>query len=449
MDDPFVVLESTSSTTNAYQSFSTDLLEEIGNISKSGTSQNMDPLNGFGNSAPAFTSETNNRGNDQSPLKEGSGMGRAQSSISKDTTQKASFRYSDSRLHVTDFQESHQTVFDIPEVSRSHNRSFDQSTSPPSYDTSSQMGQADEIWLTVSEIPLFTQPTRTPPPSRPPPPIPRHISKPERVSLRSNSRKVANGFSSPKFASSRIPNDSGDYPDVQSAEERDSTFAAAAMKDAMDRAEAKFRHAKEVRERENAKASRNKESIHPDRYELREKEEEEREKRRIEKERIREVERQRARQAVERATREARERAAFEARERASVEARLKSERDAVQRAQAEARERAAVEARDRAERVASEARKRAAVDARERAAASRMNQQKNDNDLESFFSNSSRPSSAPRPRETSSVSSKLFSYNSNMGRSSGSGYGLLVYMDFLVGPKTFCSKIIFFFLYK
>ncbi|KAI3806213.1 hypothetical protein L1987_22110 [Smallanthus sonchifolius] len=344
-------------------------------------------------------------------------------SISKDSTQKASLRYFASQSHVNDFQESHQIVYDIPEVSRNHHRSFDQSTSPPSYiETSSQMGQqADEIWLSVSEIPLFTQPTRAPPPARPPPPIPRRNSKPEKGPPCLNSRNIGNGISSlnsPKCSPGLF----------QPTEEMDSYLASAAMKEAMDRAEAKFRHAKEIRERENAKASRNKESMQPERDEQREKEEEEREQRRIEKERNREVERQKARQAVDRINREARE--------RASVEARLKSERVAVQRAQAEACERAAVEAKERAEqaamearekaeedvrcrseqaaveRVASETRKRAAAEARERAAGLRTNQQKDDNDLESFFSTGTRPNSAPRPRETSDSGSDPLSQN-------------------------------------
>lgn len=143
-------------------------------------------------------------------------------------------------------------------------------------------------------------------------------------------------------------------------------------------------------------------------------------------------EREKARQAVERATREARERAAAEARQRAeraavgkaNAEARERAERAAVQRAHAEARERAAAEAKERAEKAAAAAKERearerataaraetearvkaeraaerAAAEARERAAASaRMNQQKNGDDLESFFGAGSRPSSAPRP---------------------------------------------------
>lgn len=71
-----------------------------------------------------------------------------------------------------------------------------------------------------------------------------------------------------------MPNDSGAYADTQSAEEMDSILAAAAMKEAMDKAEAKFRHAKEVRDKENAKAFRNKESKQPDRYGQRVEEEE-------------------------------------------------------------------------------------------------------------------------------------------------------------------------------
>nr|GEU52331.1 auxilin-related protein 2-like [Tanacetum cinerariifolium] len=453
-DHPFVVLESTSTAHNAYPSFPTDPLEEIPKFSESGIPKSV----GSSVSGSVFDeidllenfSNMNNTKMNQSPSQEKSGMNRDRSSVSKDSTQKASLRYSESQprdASVDGSQESRHT-------------SVNQSTSPPSY-TSEHVQLADEIWLTVSEIPLFTQPTRAPPPSRPPPQIPRHISKPQRGSLRSSSSKFGNGLFSPNsrkypqsprsyqpavnsplssslddldnFSTNRMPNNIH-----AQAEQRDSTLAAAAMEAAMVRAEAKFRHAKEVRERENAKASKNKESIQQDRDEdgiqerlrqQREKEEEKREQRRLDKERMGEVERQRARQAVERVTREARERASLEAYERQSAEARLKSEWAAFQRAQAEARERAADGAKDRAERVAdevkekaeaetgrraervafervaAEARKRAAAEARDKASTLRMNQQKNDNDLESFFTTSSRPNSAPRPRTTSSDS--------------------------------------------
>ncbi|CAN4101139.1 unnamed protein product [Withania somnifera] len=370
------------------------------------------------------------------------------------------------------------------------------------------MPPSDDVWLSVSEIPLFTQPTRAPPPSRPPPPIPRRNLKSEASFFASNARKKGDKYSFPpsynqysqspklvrpaaknpptsqldeldEFAMGKSPHSVDGCAEVVSGEDMNANSvaaaSAAAMKEAMDRAQAKFRHAKEVREREYAKAAKSKEAVNLNRDEQamhetqekelrenkerlecerqqREKEEEERAQWKLEreKERAREIERDRARQAVERATREARERAAAEARERAAADARLKTERAAVekaaseareraeraavQRAQAEARERAAAEAKERAEKVAAEAREkearekssaakadearrraeraaveRAAAEARERAAAAaRMNQQKNDDDLESFFSTGSRANSAPKTR-TSSVNETSF----------------------------------------
>ncbi|KAI3718890.1 hypothetical protein L6452_19775 [Arctium lappa] len=57
---------------------------------------------------------------------------------------------------IDDFQESHETVFDIPAIPTNHHRSFDQSTSPPSYiETSSQMvednGKSLDSHSTLSE----------------------------------------------------------------------------------------------------------------------------------------------------------------------------------------------------------------------------------------------------------------------------------------------------------
>ncbi|CAD5192891.1 unnamed protein product [Musa acuminata subsp. malaccensis] len=106
----------------------------------------------------------------------------------------------------------------------------------------------------------------------------------------------------------------------------------------MDRAEAKFKHAKEVRERErDAKFTKIKEPMHQedleDDWELEQKEWEYREEqKRLAKEREQELEREieRTRQAVERATREARE--------RATAEAQLRAERAAVEKANAEAK---------------------------------------------------------------------------------------------------------------
>ena len=89
---------------------------------------------------------------------------------------------------------------------------------------------------------------------------------------------------------------------------------------------------------------------------------------------------------------------------RAEAEARVKAERASVERAAAEARERAA--------------------------AAARMNQQKNENDLESFFGMGARASSVPRPpRANSSVRTFFLIYSSILtyyGQNLASAFGVL-----------------------
>ncbi|XP_058205487.1 auxilin-related protein 2-like isoform X2 [Rhododendron vialii] len=524
-EDPFVVLVSNSTPAVSSPRLFADPLEEISKPSDSGNTKvsggafdDIDPLDGFGKSFPATSSGIENNVKDGSPSRTGSNIGRSQTSSSTETIGKSSFKDSGRRsqkMYTNNFQESN--VFDVPSVSTDARKSVSQTASASRvYSTSSEknsqvegmfpeshesMEPSDDIWITVSEVPLFTKPTSAPPPSRPPPPIPGRASKSEAGFSTPTARKKGTDSSSfaPPF-NQYSPSPKPTRPSMKSAvgcqidELKDfaigtgrsnddeseevntnssgAAASAAAMKEAMDRAEAKFRHAKEVRDKEYAKNYRTKEAVqlqkdeqampddqeseyrgNPERLdrERQLREEEERERRRLEKERekAREIERERerekAKQAVERATREARERAAAETRERAAAEVRLKTERIAVHKVQALARERAAVEARERAEkaaadarekanveardkelkekaaaaaaraesearrraeravveRAAAEARERAAAGARERAAAARMDQQKNDDDLESFF-NVSRPGSAPRPRESS-----------------------------------------------
>ncbi|KAI3829900.1 hypothetical protein L1987_04031 [Smallanthus sonchifolius] len=408
VDDPFVVLESMPTPVASSQGLFTDPLEQLSKMGKSKSTKSgvrspsenmfgdMNSLNGFNKSPPAFSKETHNRkkGQSQTHSEDGSSVGSARSSVSREPIDE--FGYSENlpqKIPFDHFQESHQTVHGMTSVFRksptSHTgTSFHVDTSPKSEE---HVQHAEDIWLTVSEIPLFTPVTRAPPPSRPLPPIPARAS---------STRKFDNDFSSSP--------DSAKYS-------------------------------------QNANASRSKEPVQvamdeeitEERLE-REREEEEREQRRLEKEKIKEIEREKARQAVERANREARE--------RATAEARLKADRAAVQRVQTEARERAAVEARERAERAAAEkaaaeakekearekekaavakaqaearrraeraavervtdeARERAAAEARERAAAAaaaKMNQQRNDNDLDSFFSMGSQPNSVPKARANS-----------------------------------------------
>ncbi|KAL9233361.1 hypothetical protein vseg_008376 [Gypsophila vaccaria] len=511
LDDPFVVLESTSHQVPSSSGVFSDPLDEIGfnksrskkfeNNASGGAFDDINPLAGFAQSVPPFSAQTNRREKDESPLRTGSRVSGRQTSAGAERGQKSSVTSPERRVPVDDFGGSVHSVPEMPSVSTETSRSVPNASSPvynnsfrESYshgDVSpppeEKMGSSDEVWLTVSEIPLFTQPTAAPPPSRPPPPRHGHFSRADSGSFPpSNAQSKVNEFSSfagsnpylqtPKsapaeatgsfaspldefeeFAAGRNQSSVDANSEFHSGEDFDPNSAAAAsaaaMKEAMDRAEAKFRYARGVRERENAKVSRGRENVPVEKEEKtgedsqdrefregqerlmrdrqqREVEEEERrqreeeDRRRIEKEREekererRRVERERelARQAVERATREARERAAIEARtraERAAVqkansEARERAERAAVQRAQAEARERAAAMAKERAEKAAAEAREKEKAqqdkEARERAAAaSRAAQQKNEPDFDSIFGMGSRASSAPRPRATSS----------------------------------------------
>ncbi|KAG0521154.1 hypothetical protein BDA96_08G137000 [Sorghum bicolor] len=407
LNDPFVVLETTSSSAHPFA----DPLDEFGKAAKyqgksrgsTSVESSLDSstFNQAPKSEPFFTSEVDNgskgrnessRARDSNPVQSFSKRNSAQQSSVQDFEnifpKSQSARYSD--VHV-----------DISSEKYSGNGINDQS---PRSDESE-----DEIWLTASEIPLFTQPTSAPPPSRPPPPLAvkqKHGSKSKRKDdeyLRrsrknndhqrgsSNQAGVSTVDELEDFAMGRSQNAHA-FNEEEFERSTAAAASAAAMKEAMDKAEAKFKHAKEVRERERDAKLRNREQQEQDTVtrsygqdreekdrkerleqerEMRQKEEKEKEQRRLEEEREleRHRERERARQAVERATKEARERAAAEARAKAEREARQRSERAAVQRAQQEARERAAVEAKERAERATAEAKERAAAEAKEKAA--------------------------------------------------------------------------------
>ncbi|PWA97836.1 hypothetical protein CTI12_AA025040 [Artemisia annua] len=221
MDDPYVVLESKATPISSSHGVFVDPLETNYKFSKSGSTNSggssvnrgifddLDPLHRFGKPAPAFPGETNNKGKDHSPPKDESHMGNSRSSTRREPTEKSSFIYSESqsaKVPIEDFQESQQTVFYMSPVSKISQRSVQRTASPPSYTESSSqtdksppsdkhVQQADDIWLAVSEIPLFTHTTRAPPPSRPPPPIPRHATQSGRGYFASNTRIARNDYS--------------------------------------------------------------------------------------------------------------------------------------------------------------------------------------------------------------------------------------------------------------
>lgn len=429
--DPFVHLQ----TTSVHQSSGSydDPLEQISRSMSSGNTNFrsasvggvvFDDFGSFGKSVPSFSSDVNDTKKDNSSYEVSQNTSYAYN-FSEESPRRSSVDKVENAMpkgQPTRYSESKNSVgrysSQMPNASE---QNFARDQSPTSHQ---HPDAADDLWLTVSEIPLFTKPTSAPPPSRPPPPIAGKklpftgTDEPASPGLRGR-RKDTDSFTQPnqnysyptdpisrynntssidgfedfaKVKTQRYPNE---HAEVFTTEED----IDANLRDAMGKAEAKFRHAKEVRERErDTKSAREyvpytstenvttesqstddiEKQEQLDRENLqREREEKEKEQMRIEKERELELERERgrARQAVERATREARERAAAEARQKAdkaaAEKARQQADRLAFQRAAAEARERAANEARERAEKAKAAAeREKAATVAREKAAA-------------------------------------------------------------------------------
>jgi hypothetical protein len=363
-DDPFSVFETVTSTPSVPSSdlFSDPLDEFTQSASAAGpTKVDSSPTadNLFSENPNSFESGSNNNGRENADLN-GSFREKDNPKVSaRETSPMGSFHKQAPK------ERSPLDDFDMPRGRTGHRSmgsdSFSRTKSPvkdPSPELSENSETGEDVWLTVSEIPLFTRPTSAPPPSRPPPPL--------TVKQKPGQNHSFNKISSPvddleDFATGRA------HPQNFEYDEGEMERSSAAMKDAMNKAEAKFRHAKEVREKMRSKEAElqdnlDREDAEKEREE-REKEDKERERRRIERQeeenrRKEREERERGRLAVERATREARERAASEAK--------LRAERAAVLRAQQEARERAAAEARDRA---AAEAREKAEREAREKAA--------------------------------------------------------------------------------
>ncbi|KAE8772777.1 Auxilin-related protein 2 [Hordeum vulgare] len=417
--DPFVSFETTSTSARQSSGIFSDPLDELSRHSKSQVKTAVDndlfedssTFNQIPKSEPLFTTNLS----DDSKVSNGSTKPR-------DSSPEQNFpkRNSAQQPSVEDFE----NIFPQSQSARFSDVHVD-SSAPGSEkysgngmdDRSPRSDESeDEIWLTVSEIPLFTQPTSAPPPSRQPPSLAikqkPHGSRAKRRDddyLRHSTQNYNHNKISVNQAGGSSMDELEDFamgkpqksaydnanPFYEDEFERNSSAAAsaAAMKEAMDKAEAKFKHAKEVRERERDAKLRNKEQQEQDdearsyaqdreererqdkldrEKEMRQREEKEREQRRLEEEKELEQQRERGRgrQAVERATKEARERAAIEARAKAEREARQRNERAAVQRALQEARERAAVGARDKADRAAAESKDRAAAEAKERAAA-------------------------------------------------------------------------------
>ncbi|KAJ1693713.1 hypothetical protein LUZ63_010411 [Rhynchospora breviuscula] len=397
-DDPFSVFETVTSTPSVPSSgLFFDPLDEFSRPAASGpTKVDSSPIadNLFSENSNSFESGQIHNGREKSPDLNGSFREKVNPKISaRDTSPIGSFN-----KNGTD-ESSPLDNYEIP-MGQAGRRSMGSDSfsrnqklvEDPSPESSENSETGEDIWLTVSEIPLFTRPTSAPPPSRPPPPLTVKAKRRQNYSFRDSSPvdDLEN------FAMGKPPSQKFEY------DEEEMERSSAAMKDAMDKAQAKFRHAKEVREKMRSKEAEQLERDDSER-EMAEKEREEREREERERERERrrmereeeerrrkeKEEREKARLAVERATREARERAANDARLRAERAAVLRAQQEARERAAADARERAAAEAKEKAERevrekataAAAMERERAEREAREKAAAERLEREKAEKD--------------------------------------------------------------------
>ncbi|VAI03918.1 unnamed protein product [Triticum turgidum subsp. durum] len=359
VDDPFVVLERVSVPGSAYPSPGrfTDPLEDLDksantegkNVDSAAAADSLfEDSSAFDQapkSDPLFTSEINGDTKDshlQSKARESSSV---QCSVKRNPASRSSLE--DFGNDMPKSQSARYSDIHVDDSSERYSGNGMDNQSPISTESE------DDIWLTVSEIPLFTRPTSAPAPSRSPPllkqnPLGAKANVEDDEYVSQSSQKHNQYKDTPEQADdSSVDESEGvamgkhqmpayyDKNAFDDDEEFDSSSSAREERESQERLE----HVREMRLRE--------------------------EQRRLEKERV--LEQQREKQAVERATKEARERAAAEAHAKAERDARQRSQRAAVQRAHQEARERAAAEAKDRVARAAAEERERAAAEARER----------------------------------------------------------------------------------
>jgi len=158
VDDPFVVLDTASASGSAYTSpgRSADPLEDLDKPANSEGKAAADSLfeepvafDQAPKSDPLFTSEINGHAKDRNPP-----------SIDRDSS------------HSMDRNPARQSsVEDFANVvPKSQSARYSDIRGNDMEDQSPRSTESEEdIWLTVSEIPLFTEPTTAPPPSRAPP----------------------------------------------------------------------------------------------------------------------------------------------------------------------------------------------------------------------------------------------------------------------------------------
>ncbi|KAK6938366.1 hypothetical protein RJ641_031874 [Dillenia turbinata] len=231
VDDPFVIFESFSTPASASSGAFLDPLDQMnlfvssqgkrvdGQSHKRDEFNGADPLDAFAKSVPVSQSTSKNfREQEKRPLRARSTSNPRATSAGGESTDKSSVKISGTTSRKKEEKDPRSKV---------------------------NMEAVDDIRLAFSNFTHFTRPTSAAPPSRTPP-LPRSSTVPTIDELED-------------FARGRVPNNDRRHSNVSNMEgdEYKSALAsaAAAMKEAMNKAETKFRLAKEARERESAKTA--------------------------------------------------------------------------------------------------------------------------------------------------------------------------------------------------
>ncbi|KAK6939917.1 hypothetical protein RJ641_029448 [Dillenia turbinata] len=251
VDDPFVIFESSSTPASASSGDFLDPLDQM-NVFVSSQAKKVDdqshkraefngadPLDVFANFVPASQSSSQNfREKEKKPIRTRSTSNPRATSAGGESTDKSSVRTSGTTSRKK-----------VPAASLKQS-SWDIEEKDPR--SKGNLEAVDDIRVVFSNFTHFTRPTSAAaPPSRTPP-----LAKSSTVSSIDELEDFARG---------RVPNNArrhSNHSNMEGDEYKSAlASAAAAMKEAMNKAETKFRLAKEARERKSAKAAANEETV--------------------------------------------------------------------------------------------------------------------------------------------------------------------------------------------
>jgi len=187
-EDPFKVFESASAPGDSSRGHFVDPLEEISKFSSSGSTKNdssstsngkvyedIDPFDGLGKSVPAFSSERSSKKGSSSPRLNTNSSWNGDKEPFDKISGRSPERDTKSKTPAENDREFPQAPFHMPTYSSDSDKPVGKRSTSPPYNNvdfrqaniqadmspkyEDKLEPSEDIWLTVSEIPLFTQPT--------------------------------------------------------------------------------------------------------------------------------------------------------------------------------------------------------------------------------------------------------------------------------------------------